>query len=294
MISEACEAASEGDLIAGSPYLIMELLDAAPVYRSGTQLTWAQVSTILRSLLSALAHAHARGVIHRDIKPANVLRHPRTGEVVLTDFGIARIHQPTNQKRASSIAGTAAYMAPEQFTGDPLKFGPWTDLYQLGCLAYELVSGAPPFGLRGDPSTFATAHCFHKVPPLSSCAGLPDGFELWLDRLLAKDERRRFQHAADAAHALAALGDAVDAPMPTQAEKRHLFTALATAVTARAGLSAPREALPPRRVGTPAAEAPTSERQGLVPLPETWRAQGHVPTPATILLSKMWAWVSSG
>ncbi|MEZ4462402.1 MAG: protein kinase [bacterium] len=110
---------------------------------------------MLNDCLHALAHAHARDLIHRDIKPANVLIRQGTlgAQYVLTDFGIA--HAAERQTRtfgsdqtASShedASGTPHYMSPEQFTGLWRDYGPWTDLYALGIVAWELMTGTPPF-----------------------------------------------------------------------------------------------------------------------------------------------------
>src|SRR5690606_15752040 len=104
------------------------------------------VRGVLLSILDALAHAHARGVVHRDIKPGNILLggHDdlRPG-VKLADFGLARGSEDFGEER--SVAGTPVYMAPEQFRGAWRSFGPWTDLYSLGIVAWELVCGKPPY-----------------------------------------------------------------------------------------------------------------------------------------------------
>ncbi|MFT5686059.1 MAG: serine/threonine protein kinase, partial [Myxococcota bacterium] len=124
---------------AGCPWLAMELADGGSLHpRCGRQ-DWATCKTQLLSLLSALAHAHARGIIHRDIKPTNALF--VGGVLKLSDFGLAW----SGSEEVNTIVGTPAYMAPEQFEGHWREFGPWTDLYALGCLAWQLVCGAPPF-----------------------------------------------------------------------------------------------------------------------------------------------------
>ncbi|MFN7144778.1 MAG: hypothetical protein ACK4YP_13460, partial [Myxococcota bacterium] len=139
------------------------------------------------------------------------------------------------------VAGTPAYMAPEAFVGDVGALGPWTDLYALGCLAWELVSGAPPFA--GSCVEDVMAGALHgDLPPLVAGA-FPPGLEAWLARLLVKDPRSRFRLAADARHALLALDDTREA----WAEAR------------RHNLSASTTWLNPATLPAPAARPPASE-----------------------------------
>ena len=198
-----------GTLDDGAPYLAMEWVDCSGLLPSVRD--WRGLRRALVMLLDALAHAHARGLVHRDLKPANVLCDPR-GALKLTDFGLAHaLHSTDDNER---LAGTPAYMSPEQCHGRWRDFGPWTDLYALGCLAYELAQGAPPFT---GPSELAilNAHVRRAVPALAPRFPVPDGFMGWLERLLQKDPARRYQRAADAAAVLAGLpvameGDASD------------------------------------------------------------------------------------
>ncbi len=195
-------------LDAGSPYLVMEYCPGGSLKQRRKMLNWDDVRAILLSLLDALAHAHARGVVHRDIKPDNILfgTAPSGSPLVkLTDFGIALStgdHATTFENR---IVGTLPYMAPEQFD-DWREHGPWSDLYSLGCVAYELATGRPPFHGRG-PAEYAGQHLFSRPRPLSLPSGWPLEYEAWVLRLLEKKPRDRFQCAADAAFALSALGD---------------------------------------------------------------------------------------
>ena len=195
----------------GAPYLVMELVPRASLRAWLGQLEWHDVQTILNGLLEALAHAHARGVIHRDIKPRNVLlkRGPGWIQPKLLDFGLAHAleRRPTDESRGF-FAGTPAYMAPEQFAADWRDFGPWTDLYSLGCLAYALVSGAPPFPKTSSLAAGAAAHLLTEPPPLRPRVAVPRGFAEWIGHLLRKEPGGRFERAADAALALSELGEA--------------------------------------------------------------------------------------
>ncbi|MFZ5480967.1 MAG: serine/threonine-protein kinase, partial [Myxococcota bacterium] len=197
----------------GRPWLAMEL--ARGTLANAAPLPWPDLRDVLERLLSALAHAHARGVFHLDLKPANVLLGCRRGEwepaedplsgLRLADFGIARrVRTGERDPAHGAIVGTPAYMAPEQARGQRHRTGPWTDLYALACTAWELASGAPPFD--GDsPTEILQAHVVREPPPLRNRVPVPAGFAGWLAWLLEKEPRDRALRAADAAEALRAL-----------------------------------------------------------------------------------------
>jgi len=203
LIPPEAEAATAGRLPAGSPYLAMERATGGTLHASCGSLDWPSLRLTLLALLDALAHAHARGVIHRDLKPGNVLLGGIRPGPRISDFGVA--HAIGREAgRGGGGAGTPAYMAPEQFDSSSAGHGPWTDLYALGCLAWTLATGTPPFGRLPLPRMRA-AHRSQPVPALVAAMALPDGFEDWTRTLLEKDPARRFQRAADAAHALLGL-----------------------------------------------------------------------------------------
>lgn len=202
------------DLGAGSPFLAMELARDATLRHQLAEVSWEVVRSALSQVLRALAHAHARGVVHRDLKPANVLRFREGGRLVfrLADFGIAHALESAGAAEAEAALGTPSYMAPEQFLGLTRHLGPWTDLYALGCMAWELVTGRRPFS--GSQTDLAAAH-LREVPvwnPAHEAIGVPEGFDRWVLRLLAKEPRNRFRFAADALHALEALGEPPERP----------------------------------------------------------------------------------
>jgi len=187
-----------GELLAGARWVALELAtDGAIAGRPPRH--YRNVQHVLLQVLSALAHAHARGVVHRDLKPANVLRSGR--RLKLADFGLA---WAIGRKLGPRIAGTPAYMAPEQIRGEADRIGPWTDLYALGCMAWELSTGRPPF--QGDTEDVFALHQTGALPRHEPCMDTPEGFEAWVRQLLAKDADRRPDHAALAAASLAALG----------------------------------------------------------------------------------------
>lgn len=204
---DARAAKASGDwLVQGTPYLVMEKADRGSLDKWMYRLQWPDIKSILFMILDALAHAHANGVIHRDLKPQNLLLgFNQTSAVKLTDFGLAHaVNDDERDGRFESVWGTPAYMAPEQIKGLWREYGPWTDLYALGCMAYELVAGKPPFWGE-NPSTCWKGHLHSDVPRWKPRLGVPPKLESWVLRLLQKEPHARFQHAADAAIALALI-----------------------------------------------------------------------------------------
>ena len=146
LVDAYAAAQTQGRLEENAPWLAMELASKGSLKDLRRNLSWADIRSLLINVLDALAHAHARGVIHRDIKPGNILlggpEDHRPG-LKLADFGLARGIESTQALR--DVRGTPAYMSPEQVLGNWRAFGPWTDLYALGCVAWELITGAPPY-----------------------------------------------------------------------------------------------------------------------------------------------------
>ncbi|MDG1481068.1 MAG: protein kinase, partial [Myxococcota bacterium] len=244
---------------AGCPWLAMELADGGSLRTRCGKQDWATCRDQLLQLLSALAHAHARGIIHRDIKPSNALF--VDGVLKLSDFGLAW----SGVEETSSVVGTPAYMAPEQFEGHSQEFGPWTDLYAVGCLAWELVCGAPPF-VADRAGLLAAAHISWPTPALRPAVPIPAGLASWLAGLLEKAPADRFQRAADAAWALSRLGPPVSAVFPVQ------YAADAeTTLTTEIVLPAPLPALAQR---TPPAE------HALPPMRQSWQDPASATPPA--------------
>jgi len=206
-IPDDLASASEGQLVAGSPYLVMEYASGGRLRRR--DMHFGRLRPLLRYLLEALAHAHARGVVHRDLKPSNILlagRDDLRGGAKISDFGIAWVgDQPVD----AAFAGTVQYMAPEQHAGDHAAYGPWTDLYAMGVVAWWLTSGRTPFHAY-DGRAVARAHLFQPPPPLAPRFPIPAGFETWLRTLLHKDPTARYRSAADAIAGLSELPAAPD------------------------------------------------------------------------------------
>jgi len=215
LVPRASAAASDGELLEGSPYLVMELADGGSLMDDTGARPWVEVRSILLGMLDALAHAHAHGVIHRDVKRGNILIATeddlRPG-LKLSDFGLA--HHAGDARTGiieEALSGTPAYMAPEQCAGRWRDYGPWTDLYALGCVGWALTTGTVPFWGKKLRETLK-AHVHDPPPPWRPTRGAPPGFEAWLLRALAKKPRHRFRCAADAAEALLELPHTVHDP----------------------------------------------------------------------------------
>jgi class 3 adenylate cyclase len=187
------------------PYLTMAYIEGTPLseWAATHKPSPAQSAALVRSLALAVAEAHRHGVIHRDLKPSNVLITP-AGEPVVTDFGLARRLGGSEARLTQSgvALGTPAYMPPEQVLGDLEAVGPPSDVYSLGALLYELLTGEPPF--RG-PVTAVLMHVVHQepAPPSRQHPGLDPRLEAVCLRALAKDPARRFAGMPELAEALA-------------------------------------------------------------------------------------------
>src|SRR5262245_1398662 len=167
---------------------------------------------ILSDLAEALAYAHTMGVVHRDLKPENIFW--SSDRALLADFGIASVTAPnaTNMTADGLSSGTLAYMSPEQASGTSVDGR--ADLYSLGCVAYELLTGAPPFQ-REAPAALIAAHLTAPVPSIRQQRGdVPDTLAQAIDRLLSKSPRDRPSSAASLLDALRTTGGAIGGEFP--------------------------------------------------------------------------------
>jgi eukaryotic-like serine/threonine-protein kinase len=170
----------------GAPYLVMEYVagpSLAAVLRAEGTLSPGRVLGLIAQAAEALACAHAAGIVHRDMKPANVLIDG--GQVKIADFGIAQTAGAVPVTLPGLVIGTPAYLSPEQVAGLPAT--PASDLYGLGIIAYECLTGRPPFA--GSPLAVALAHRERPLPPLPGTVSGPVA-EL-VAALTAKDPLRR-------------------------------------------------------------------------------------------------------
>jgi tetratricopeptide (TPR) repeat protein len=224
----------------GVPYYTMPFVEGESLrarLARAKQLPVAEVVSILRDVTRALTYAHERGVVHRDIKPDNVLL--SGGTAVVTDFGIAKAiadasgDRPTSEASSSltqlgTSVGTPAYISPEQAAGDP-NIDQRSDIYSLGCMAYELLAGKSPFDGR-TPQRTLVAHLTEKPTPLAQLRpDVPPALADLVMRCLEKEPGARPQTAAE-------IGAALDA-VTTGSFGSESGGFLSRPITAKVGLS---------------------------------------------------------
>lgn len=188
----------------GLTFLVMEFIDGptlAALLADKGQLEADEVRTVLRQLTGALSRAHEHGIIHRDLKPANVII-SRDGYAKLMDFGIAKDVEVQGHTLPGEVLGTTYYISPEQALGETVTQK--SDLYALGVLGHELLTGAKPFD-RGTPIATALAHVADPPPPLPE--DVPADLADVIMACLAKDPDDRPASAAEVAKILADLDE---------------------------------------------------------------------------------------
>jgi serine/threonine-protein kinase len=173
----------------------------------------AEAARVGAQVAEALRASHERGLVHRDVKSQNVLR-TAAGDAKVADFGIARAADATTLSGPSAVLGTAKYMSPEQATGSVAT--PKSDLYSLGVVLYEMLTGEPPFD-ADDPAQARAKHV-HEPPPRTRVANpaVPKAMDALVARLMAKDPKQRLGSAEELADELrlVATGEpAVAAPV---------------------------------------------------------------------------------
>jgi tetratricopeptide (TPR) repeat protein/predicted Ser/Thr protein kinase len=185
----------------GQPYLAMEFVDGGGLDKKldGTPQPPRQAAELMVALARAMHYAHQRGILHRDLKPANVLL-TTDGTPKITDFGLAkRLEQDKGQTRTGAIMGTPSYMAPEQAEGKTKHLGPAADVYSLGAVLYDLLTGRPPF--RGETvlDTLEQVRTVEPVRPSRLQPRLPPDLETICLRCLAKEPGKRYGSAGELA-----------------------------------------------------------------------------------------------
>ena len=186
------------------PFLVMEVVDGPSLagVLAGGPLDAARTMDVVAQTAAGLAAAHAAGVVHRDIKPANLLLGP-DGQLKITDFGIAHAAGSAPLTRTGTLVGTPGYLAPERAAGRPAI--PASDLYSLGIVAYECLTGSVPFG--GTPLEVAAAHRERPLPPLPR--HVPHPVAALVADLTGKDPGERPASADVAAERAGQLRDAL-------------------------------------------------------------------------------------
>jgi serine/threonine-protein kinase len=176
----------------GVAFLVMELVDGQPLstmIKERRRIDADQVRSIIGQCALALGVAHEARVVHRDVKPANILVR-EDGLVKLTDFGIARAVDASGHTRAGDLLGTPSYLSPEQALGRPATGA--SDLYALGIVGHEMLSGAKPFD-KPTPIATAMSHLHEPPPPLPD--DVPEDLVGVIEHLLEKDPRNRPENA---------------------------------------------------------------------------------------------------
>ena len=182
----------------GCLYLVMEFVAGATLADriKGRPLPPQEAAQVAETLADAVQAVHAAGVLHRDLKPSNVLQ-AAAGELKITDFGLAKLQTGGHSLTApDSIMGTPSYMAPEQALGDPHAIGPAADVYSLGAILYELLTGRPPFLGATLLDTLSLIRTEEPVPPRRLQPQLPRDLETICLKCLAKSPGQRYESAA--------------------------------------------------------------------------------------------------
>jgi WD40 repeat protein/serine/threonine protein kinase len=189
-------------------YMVMPLIEGPTLKEElatrtieNRPLTLAEISDIFNALAGAVDYAHAQGVIHRDLKPANIM-FTAAGQVMLADFGIARLVEIPSHTLPGTLIGTPAYMSPEQVSGQ--SGDARSDIYALGVILYELVTGQVPFSISHHWDILK--HLSKTVtPPSRLKPDMPAGLEIVILKALHKNPNDRYQSAGEMAQALAQL-----------------------------------------------------------------------------------------
>lgn len=223
------------DIVAdgGTDFLVMELVagpSLADRIREDGRFVVDEALDVARQVADGLAAAHDRGLVHRDIKPSNIL-FDADGKAKIADFGIARAVE-TSATMTAGVRGSVPYIAPEQAGGDPPD--PRSDLYTLGCVLFEMLTGQPPF--TADTTAAVLGQHLHRDPPEASSLNpdVPTDLDAVVSRLLAKQPDRRHPDATTLSHDL----QRVAAGQPPAPDTREHTRVLSPATTVRVG-SAP-------------------------------------------------------
>ena len=211
---------------------------------------------MLEGLLAGLAHAEHQGIVHRDLKPENLMV-TSDGRVKIADFGIAKATTKLQSEpfltATGTTIGTPRYMAPEQAMAQ--EIGPWTDLYSVGCMAFELFTGRVPFHDSEAPMAILLRHVNEPIPSVKSIdPSVDERLSDWVERLLVKDPKQRTQSAADAWDDLEEVVDRAARPAlaargPAAGRDRFLRHADAADAGAVRRARAPTAPCPSRRGG---------------------------------------------
>ena len=248
-------------------YIVMEYVEGrslAEILRDTRPLEPARAARIAEQIADTMAAAHAAGIVHRDVKPGNVMV-TAADRVKVLDFGIARTSDSVTLTQTASVLGTAPYMAPEQAMGNPADAR--SDIYSLGCVLYEMLTGQPPF-MADVPA--AVLHQHVRVaprPPITLNPAVPPALDALVLDMLAKDPRGRPQTAAEVRDRL------LDSEGGPPTEPTGLLPAAEVVAAAAVAAEVPQVATVAQ-----AATAPPAPPAATVP-PDPVAATGPLPPP---------------
>ncbi len=198
----------------GTVYLVMPFIDGGSLHDrviGGRPLSLAEIANYIDQAAAGLDYAHRRGIVHRDIKPQNLLIRTEDNRLLIADFGVAKVLQGGGAQTQTAAIGTVSYMAPEQFAG---QVSPAIDIYALGCVLFQLLTGRVPYGGPATQAMFG--HLNAPVPLVQerSEGRVPASFQPLLERALAKRPEARYASAGELAHAFEALAATATTPLP--------------------------------------------------------------------------------
>ncbi|MCB0193954.1 MAG: protein kinase, partial [Anaerolineae bacterium] len=247
----------------GQHYIVMRLVDGPNLGRQLTErgfFTWPDALALMTSIAAGLDYAHQRSILHRDIKPANILIDPERGPL-LSDFGLAKLAGTNSMSRTNEVVGTPFYIAPEIWDGKPAT--PQTDIYALGCILFEIITGQKLFTGDTPPSVMRAHFEPLRLPPSwpkDTPAGLPDVLKV----ALAKEPHERYGSAAELIEALIHLVEAKRAPTASRSDSS--VVALATQQRQAGHYQTAIEMLTPLLMNAPADESLQREMMRLYAL----------------------------
>jgi serine/threonine-protein kinase len=233
--------------------------------KADRKMPYSQIADLMANVAEALDYAHGQGMVHRDIKPANVMLNVM-GQAILMDFGVVKIIGGDTHTATGAVLGTARYMSPEQIRGE--KVDGRTDIYAMGVMLFEMVSGEPPF--QADSAlTLMMMHVNDPVPDLRQIrSDVPEDLVSVIERSMAKNPAKRFQTGAELAGALQAA--------------RLDVTAISGSMTTPAAAAAASQMLTMPEMDAPeipVPQQPASQTQD-VSRPDSLSQQPPVPPPA--------------
>ena len=282
-------------------YIVMEFLQGRPlsdVIRTGGSLPLARICKIIEQVAQALDYAHQHGFIHRDIKPSNVML-DQADHATLTDFGIARALTGTHLTQTGTLIGTPEYMSPEQVTGEEIDAR--TDVYSLGIVAYEMVTGQVPFS--GTTASVLYKQANTPPPPLRThVPGVNPTVENVILRALAKRRDERYATAGQFAQALTAAVTGQPVAMPSRStpptitqQAAHTSTpqpvyAPPPTYTSPPAYTPPPVYPPPQPMYAPPSAAP---RTGGLPRGLLWVLAGGAALTVLCVVIAAIAWIAS-